>query len=364
MGVSKESSANQNLDMDKKVVFGIAAVLAVVTVAVVVAVLVTGTEVTSKPQNETESTSNKTLEIKEGPLTGSTGPPGPNTGPEGPGSRGPSTGPPTEPGSTAGPFTGSSAGPSTGPTAGPSAGPFPEISTGPTAGPYDRPPQEVFMQTNNGFHGGGVIKAGNEVQKVIGYDIVGKHADGVNKTLRMETLAGASVSGDVLQLGEISYERHTISPDIPNGSKLRPGLYASRLGGDITTGWYDEAAETKLGDSMGILSFSYKGPTFVGVKLVGDTYVPAGEESTRVNTTDGAAEVKWASPGYQSPNWKPSRLDREENMNGQGHFTIITSSGNREYFTELVHLDEMVEVDAGVAVRFAHLPSPLASEGP
>ena len=58
------------------------------------------------------------------------------------------------------------------------------------------------------------------------------------------------------------------------------------------------------------------GPTFVGVKLVGDTFVPAGEESTRVNTTDGAvkfyfiyklitdncqAEVKWASPGYQSP---------------------------------------------------------------
>merc|ERR1712233_250410 len=330
MGVSKESSANQNLDMDKKVVFGIAAVLAVVTVAVVVAVLVTGTEVTSKPQNETESTSNKTLEIKEGPLTGSTGP-------------------------TAGP--GSTAGPFTGPTP---AGPFPTLSTGPTAGP----PQEIFMQTNNGFHGGVVIKVGNEVQKVIGYDIVGKHAVGVNKTLRMETLAGTSVSGDVLQLGEISYERHTISPDIPSGSKLRPGLYASRLGGDLTTGRYDEAAETKLGDSMGILSFSYKGPTFVGVKLVGDTYVPAGEESTRVNTTDGAAEVKWASPGYQSPNWKPSKLDPEENMNGQGHFTIITSSGNREYFTEFVLLDEMVEVDAGVAVRFAHSPSPLAIEGP
>merc|ERR1712130_948360 len=353
MGVSKESSANQNLDMDKKVVFGIAAVLAVVTVAVVVAVLVTGTEVTSKPQNETESTSNKTLEIKEGPLTGSTGPPGPtdgpSTGPEGPGSSGPSTGPTAGPGSTAGPFTG--------PTP---AGPFPTLSTGPTAGP----PQEIFMQTNNGFHGGVVIKVGNEVQKVIGYDIVGKHAVGVNKTLRMETLAGTSVSGDVLQLGEISYERHTISPDIPSGSKLRPGLYASRLGGDLTTGWYDEAAETKLGDSMGILSFSYKGPTFVGVKLVGDTYVPAGEDSTRVNTTDGAAEVKWASPGYQSPNWKPSKLDPEENMNGQGHFTIITSSGNREYFTEFVLLDEMVEVDAGVAVRFAHSPSPLAIEGP
>ena len=33
------------------------------------------------------------------------------------------------------------------------------------------------------------------------------------------------------------------------------------------------------------------GPMFVGVKLVGDTYVPAGEESTRVNTTDGSVRI-------------------------------------------------------------------------
>ena len=82
--------------------------------------------------------------------------------------------------------------------------------------------------------------------------------------------------------------------------------------------WFDDAAEgTKLGKSLGILAFSYKGeshhlhhirpsaftreiigktrwgdgnlagPMFIGVKLIGDTYVPAGEESTRVNTTDG-----------------------------------------------------------------------------
>ena len=30
---------------------------------------------------------------------------------------------------------------------------------------------------------------------------------------------------------------------------------------------------------------------FIGVKLIGDTYVPAGEESTRVNTTDGTVRT-------------------------------------------------------------------------
>ena len=28
------------------------------------------------------------------------------------------------------------------------------------------------------------------------------------------------------------------------------------------------------------------GPIFIGVKLIGDHFVPSGEESTRVNTTD------------------------------------------------------------------------------
>jgi hypothetical protein len=221
------------------------------------------------------------------------------------------------------------------------------------------------MQTNNGFHGGVVIKVENQFKKVVGYDIIGGNAVGENKTLQMETLAGASVSEDVLTLGEISYERHTISQEKPNDSNLRPGLYASRLGDATTTGWYDEAPETgKLGNSMGILAFSYQGPIFVGVKMIGDTFVPAGEESTRVNTADNTAEVKWAHPEYKNPNWKASKLDVEDKKEGQGHFKIITTSGGKDYFTEFIPLDEMVEVDAGVAVRFAHPLPTLEKEGP
>ena len=82
--------------------------------------------------------------------------------------------------------------------------------------------------------------------------------------------------------------------------------------------WFDDAAESrKLGNSMGVLAFSYQGERgstsiisvnllhpksvgsigdlagaiFVGEKLIGDTYVPAGEESTRVNTTDGTVNT-------------------------------------------------------------------------
>jgi len=225
---------------------------------------------------------------------------------------------------------------------------------------------EVFMQTNNSFHGGVVIKDNNEFQKVVGYEIIGRDAVGENKTLQMETLAGAIVSGDELELGETSYKRHMISQERPEDKKLpRPGLYASRGGDASTTGWFDDAAESrKLGNSLGILAFSYQGPMFIGVKLIGDTYVPAGEESTRVNTTDGTAGVKWAHRGYLNPNWKPSRLDSGAEMDKEGHFKIITTANNREYFTEFIHLDEMVKVDAGVAVRFSHQPLPLEKEGP
>ena len=84
--------------------------------------------------------------------------------------------------------------------------------------------------------------------------------------------------------------------------------------------WFDDAAESrKLGNSMGVLAFSYQGERgstsiisvnllhpksvgnlvhgelagsiFVGEKLIGDTFVPAGEESTRVNTTDGTVNA-------------------------------------------------------------------------
>merc|ERR1712212_1060375 len=241
------------------------------------------------------------------------------------------------------------------------------LPANPVPGRFPEPtPQEVFMQTNNSFHGGVVIKVGNEFQKVVGYDIIGGDAAGENKTLQMETLAGASVFEDVLKLGETSYERHTISPAMPKLPNAKvPGLYASRQGDATTTGWFDEAAEVrKLGNSLGILAFSYQGPIFVGVKLIGDTYVPAGEESTRVNMTDGTAEVKWAYPGYRDPNWKPSKLDIEDELDKDGHFKIITAHNNREYYTEFIPLDEMTKVDAGVAVRFAHPLLPLEKEGP
>ena len=40
--------------------------------------------------------------------------------------------------------------------------------------------------------------------------------------------------------------------------------------------------------------------------------------------------------------WKPSRLDSEDEMEKEGHFKIITTANNREYFTEFIHLDEVV----------------------
>merc|ERR1712222_14545 len=81
---------------------------------------------------------------------------------------------------------------------------------------------EVFMQTNNSFHGGVVIKDNNEFQKVVGYEIIGRDAVGENKTLQMDTLAGAIVSGDELELGEPSYKRHMISQERPEDKKIAP----------------------------------------------------------------------------------------------------------------------------------------------
>merc|ERR1719204_2788472 len=105
---------------------------------------------------------------------------------------------------------------------------------------------EVFMQLDNSYHGGVVLKIQDQIQKVVGFDIVGENAEGKNKTLQMETLPGATVMGDVISLGKTSFQRHRTSELMPlSGNKglPRPGLYASRLGDEASTGWFDDAAK-------------------------------------------------------------------------------------------------------------------------
>merc|ERR1712192_246633 len=141
--------------MSKKVVSGVAVILAVVAVAAVVAVLLSGKREDEVTNFTEEDTTNSSPTTQNEPITTTPSQPLPE--------------------------------------------PFPEQP-------------EVFMQTNNSFHGGVVIKENDEFQKVVGYEIIGEDAVGENKTLQMETLARARaiVSGDVLKLGETSYKRHKI----------------------------------------------------------------------------------------------------------------------------------------------------------
>ena len=47
--------------------------------------------------------------------------------------------------------------------------------------------------------------------------------------------------------------------------------------------------------------------------------------------------------------WKPSRLDSGDEIDKEGHFKIITTANNREYFTEFIHLDEVI-----IPLNFEH----------
>merc|ERR1719495_3102187 len=359
--------------MSKKVVIGVAAILVVVvTVAVVAAVMISGGGATTNSGNltkEVKDDSSAAASINKGKdsttqddykesSTKSSTPQG-NRQPQGILSEAGSestTQPAQQPDSTL-------------PANEDEAPPFEEQPSQTPPPPSVTP--EVFMQLDNSYHGGVVLKIQDQIQKVVGFDIVGENAEGNNKTLQMETLAGATVMEDVINLGETSFQRHKTSEETPLPGNKRlpsPGLYASRLGDEATTGWFDDAVKNrKLGDSIGILAFEYKGPIFIGVKLIGDHFVPSGEESTRVNTTDSVAKAKWANKGYKNPNWKPSEFHFNEGVDKNGHFRITTTVGKKTWYTEFVHLDEMQKVDAGVAVRFAERPvlsSDFEEEGP
>merc|ERR1719505_489011 len=182
--------------------------------------------------------------------------------------------------------------------------------------------EEYFVRTNNSYHGGVLIKNQDQIQMVVGFALIGENAAGENKTLVLELLQGAHESRDVITMGEKTFERLEVSQEMPENQKLpKPGLYATRLGDKATTGWFEDGAE--LLNSMGILSFEYDGPFFTGVKLIGDQFVPSGEISTLVNTTDGAAKSLWANRGYVYPNWKPSEFHFDEGVDEIGHFRVI-----------------------------------------
>jgi len=226
--------------------------------------------------------------------------------------------------------------------------------------------EEYFVRTNNSYHGGLLIKNQDQIQMVVGFALIGENAAGENKTLVLEMLQGANVSRDGITMGEKAFERHEISQEMPDNQKLpKPGLYATRLGDNATTGWFEDG--TELENSMGILSFEYNGPIFTGTKLIGDQFVPSGEISTLVNTTDGTAKSLWANRGYVYPNWKPSEFHFDEGVDEIGHFRVTTTVDTKTFYIEFVHLDEMQKVDAEVAVRFAERPDQslgFGEEGP
>jgi len=239
----------------------------------------------------------------------------------------------------------------------------PENAAPENAAPESEP--EVFMQTNNHYHGGLVMKVKGQIMKVIGFIMPGEGSEGEKATIKMKILTGASVSEDVINVGEVTYKRHMISPKMPSHPKVnversklpRPGLYATRLVRNSQPGWYNDTAEVKkLGNSKGILAFSYQGWNdciFTGTKMVGDTYVPAGEESTAISTVDRDNTpdtinglVRWAYPGYRNPRWWQYKLHLNEQMYSRVHFKFSRRDEKKKktYVEEYIHFDEMKKV--------------------
>jgi len=239
--------------------------------------------------------------------------------------------------------------------------------------PEPEPEPEVYMQTNNSYHGGVVMKVKGQIMKVIGFKIPEQGTGGAKSTLKMKILRGASVSEDEIKLGETTFKRHMISPKMPShpsvnvdrGRLPRPGLYATRTVTNTNDrhnsqpGWYNESAELgwkKMKNSKGILAFAYQGLNdciFTGIKMVGDTFVPAGENSTIISTVDEANTadtinglVQWAWPGFRGANWRPYKLHMNDKMDSRAKFKFSRTETKHNkktytYLEEYIHFDEM-----------------------
>ena len=117
----------------------------------------------------------------------------------------------------------------------------------------------------------------------------------------------------------------------------------------------------------------------VGVKLVGDKFVPTGKESIRVDTGDlmkvrhcvGSgiltiqANVRWSGKNFKNPIWKESEYQINPNRSSKAYFKLATIHKNKTYNYQFLNINKMEETDTTLDTRNSVVAKEdHATEGP
>jgi len=204
-----------------------------------------------------------------------------------------------------------------------------------------------------------LLKDENSLRKLVGFDMA------ENKLYVKKVTNSPVESGENLTLGENeTYVKHPINSDVlPNGPPGLPipGIYITALDSDSAS-----LSGEVLSGSMGILAINYEGNILVGVKLVGDKFVPTGKESLRVDTGDlMKATVRWSGKNFKNPVWKESEYQINPNRSSKTYFKLATIHKDTTYNYQFLNIMKMEELDAELDTRMPIVvEEDPATEGP
>ena len=146
----------------------------------------------------------------------------------------------------------------------------------------------VFMQSDNSYRGGVILKLNGEAFKIINTNITGLKIQLKSVTYDLSD----SPDPDKLVSEAGTYQAYSLATSTtPNTNLPKPGVYVTEYGS------YD--------DSEGLVAVTYAEDNLEGIKLTGNKHVPAGEKTFTIDTSENPAVVKMqhANIGFKNARW-------------------------------------------------------------
>ena len=145
----------------------------------------------------------------------------------------------------------------------------------------------VYMQSDNSYRGGVILKLNGEAFKIIKTNITEKKIK-----LKKVDHYGDIPEEDILVSEVGTYKKYSLnSSNSPNSDLPKPGVYVTEYGS------YD--------DSEGLIAVSYTENNLEGMKLTGNKHVPAGEKTFIIDTSEYPPVVRMqhANIGFKNARW-------------------------------------------------------------
>ena len=184
---------------------------------------------------------------------------------------------------------------------------------------------EVFVQEDNSYRGGVILKLDSQVFKIIHVNVTSLEI----KIKPVKFQSGLTNHNEQLFTETGTYNKFILASDSsPNSSLPMPGVYIKTYGPNS--------------DSYDIIGVTYDGLMLEGLKLTGGRHVPLGEKTIMMDLSLDPVDVKvhYANIGFKNSRWDSD--DYRLHSFDHRSFGIEYNYGSRRKDRQFLHISMFV----------------------